>query len=269
MRTRAAAIAALLSLTLLAACGGDDEDTAATGDTTEEGTAEDGSEEEGGTDPAEDDIPEDGAVADSDVALHEAQLEVEDLGAGWELTDTKPAGEDDDEPSPLDACIPGDLDDRFDAAKVAETEERTFVQQGEGPIPAQLVSSSVALDGAALFEEMHEVLRSAEFADCAGDAFQEAMGGPDGSAEATMGDIEQEDAVVDPGDDPDLTSTGITFPVSISSGELRAEMTVVMAFINTGRVGSSMLVISERDERLPMRVAEWGGILAERLSAAR
>lgn len=258
-------LAALLALALLAGCSDDDDDGGAASDDTAVDVGDDDTPEitaDGGEEPATD--------AELQAAIETTQLEAEDLGEGWTLTGTKPAGEDagDDAPNPLEDCV-DDLGDRFDDAQLAETEERSFERQGEAPIPQQLTSSSVALDDGALFTEMHGVLRDDAFGACMATAFEQVMSEttPEG-AEITLGDIIQADTVVDPGDDADLESTGIAIPVTVTAEGITLETSVSIMFISTGQVGASLLFFGPVTELGAEEQAEFGRIVAERLSAA-
>lgn len=252
MRTRTAVLLApLLALSLLAACSGDDDDDDATpndDDTTEE-TAADGDDEQ----------------ADVGVIVERAQLEVEDLGEGWELTSTTPAGEDDDEPNPIDDCA-GDVQERFDAATVAESEERSFTQTSEdgAVLTTNLSSSAVALDDPSLFDEMHELIRSDEFAECFREAFVEASGaGPD----LTVGEIQVGDGV-DPDAAPEgLTSTSLVIPVTFEAeGIPPQESLFSITLLHLGEVGASVLLFGDAANPVAELGAELSGIVADRLA---
>lgn len=255
MRTRAlVAAAALLALPLLASCGDDDEE-ATSSDTTEQASEA----------PAEDESEAGHDLSDEDLAaaVEAAQLEPEDLGPGWELTATKgPDEEEDDEPSPIDDCLSDDLPDRFDDAAVAESEKRTFTN-AEGVIPSEVESSSVGLDDPELFDEMHALLRDPDFGTCFGEGLQE-MVTQDGT-EITVGEVEQAEQVVDPGEDPELESTGLSIPLTITAEGTTFETRATMVFLSTGHLGSSMFVFGEDGAVTEEQVAEWGRFLAERL----
>lgn len=244
MRSRAAAaVVVLLAISTLAACADDDARPAA-----EASSARDGADE-------------------LEAAVTAAQLEPDDLGPGWELTETKAPGEDDDEPNPVDECLQG-LDDRFQAATVAESEERTFTHEGESPLPAEVTSASLALDDAALFVEMHDLLRSPDFAACLHRRFEETMASLGGEAEVTVGDVAQAEGVVDPGNDAQLTSTRLSIPITIGMDGLTLDLDADMAFLSTGQLGSYVLVFASEGEVPAEAVAEWGRLLAERLIGA-
>jgi hypothetical protein len=271
MRIRAAAAASLLALALLSACS-DDDDPAV--DASASGSASD-VEAEATDDEAtvdQEELEDEPAASDADAqaAIDAAQLDAEDLGEGFALTSTKPAGEDDedDEPNPIDDCMTTDLDDRFEDATVAETEERTFTRQDGGAIPTEVSASNVALSDGDLFDEMHELLRSDEFGACMGTAFEELVAESAGGAEITLGELDVREDVVDPDAADDLTSTGIDIPVSVSSDGFTLDVEVTMAFLNTGELGSSILVFGATDERRDQELAEWGRLVAERLADA-
>lgn len=256
MRLRSTLVALLLVVALVgAACSSDDGDdeavdagdgAAQTEDAPSEAEADDGE--------------------DLELVVERAQLEVEDFGEeGWELvSDTPPDDEEDDEPNPIDECAAADLQDSFDAAKVAESNERSFQRAGAGPVPAEVQSSSIGLDDASLFEEMHELLRSPAFGTCLADALQTLLA--DGGGEAVVGEIEQSGTVVDPGDDEDLESTGLTIPITLTVEEQTFELRATMVFLNSGPVGSSLFAFAPEGEVTSEDVADWGGALAERIA---
>jgi hypothetical protein len=259
MRLRATLLSLLLAVSLIgAACSSDDDDEAVdTGDDTEQ------------TEDQVDEEEQDEATADGDLAavVDGAQLELEDLGEGWELVSDNPPTDDDeeDEPNPIDECATSELQDSFEAAKVAESNERSFRRTGTGPIPAEVQSSSIGLDDETLFEDMHEVLRSPEFGTCLGEGLQTAMAG--GGGEAVVGEVEQSDEVVDPGNDDGLQSTGITIPITLTVEGQTFELRATMVFLNSGPVGSSMFAFAPEGEVSSENVAEWGRLLAERIAA--
>lgn len=269
MRIRTAAAASLVAL-VLAACGGG-EDSAVSTDDPEDVTADEAStDDEATVDDEETSSGDADGGADLDVerlqaSVDAAQLETTDLGEGWVLTGTRPPGADDDEPSPMDACLAGDVDDRIEAGTVAESEERTFELEGEAAFPTEITSSSVALEDAALFDELHELLRSDELITCISDSFREAMAAGGDGAEITIGQFEATADVVDPDAAPDLESTGFEIPISISAEGFDADASVSMTFISTGQLGSSILVFGPADE-LGTSAGELGAILAERLA---
>lgn len=275
MRIRSAAAASLLALALLAACSDDDDSAVSTDDaeditvdeesTDDEATVDD-EETESGDSASDDDAGADVDVESLQASVDAAQLETSDLGDGWVLTGTKPAGEDDDEPSPLDDCLAGDIDERVEEGTVAESEERTFELQGETAFPTEITSSSIALEDETLFDEMHELLRSDELATCISDSFREAMASSADGAEITIGDFEATEDVVDPDAAPDLESTGFEIPLTITAEGFTADATVSMTFISTGQLGSSILVFGPSEELRTSMVAELGAILAERLA---
>lgn len=249
MRTRAAAaIVALLALSVLSGCGDDDEGARAAVD--EPAPAADGA-----------------GQPDLEAAVAAGQLEPDDLGVGWELTESKAPGEDDDEPNPVDGCLQR-LDDRFDDSKVAESEERTFQREGDAPLPAEVMSSSIAVDDAALLIEMHDLLRSPDFAACLHSGFEESMASLGGEADVTVGDVAQADGTIDSRVDPQLSSTTLSMPITTGMDGLTLDLAVQMVFLSTGQLGASILVVAPEGEVPADEVAEWGRLLAERLAGA-
>ena len=268
---RPAAAPALLVLALLAACGDDDEDTASTtnteaeAETDEESTGEESQDDEPTDEESHDEGGHDLSTADLEAAVTAAQLEQDDRVEGWSLTETQPPGAD-DEPDPIDDCFPDGLGDRIDAATVAESEERTYTFQSDDLISPQVASSSKGLDDASLFDELHEALRSEEFSTCIGAAFEREMASNE--AQTTLGEIQQSEDVVDPGDDPDLESTALTFPIAIEGEGLSVDVEVTMTFLTTGQLGSSLMAFAPEGEISSDQLAEWGRLLAERLTGA-
>jgi hypothetical protein len=253
MRIRSSLAVALLVLAPLAACGGDDDSAAATTTTTTEGS---------------DGHPTTTTEVDADVQARaeQAQLEVADLGDGWTLTKTTPPDQVDDTPNPVDECV-GDLKDRIDASQVFETDHREFTAKTDAPVPATVQSSSIAVDDPSLFAEMHDLLRGDEFGQCMGTAFQKLLEGNATGAEITIGDVIAAEQVVDPGDDPDLTSTGVTIPVTVSAEGTTLDLESSMTFISTGPVASVLIVFTPTGIVTADAIAEWGRVLAERLAA--
>ena len=261
---------AVLALALLAACS-DDDDGAVTASGS--GSASDVEAESTDDEATVDD--EELASGDVQALIDGAQLDAEDLGEGYELTATSPPDDQDDEDdeddtdageaNPIEDCLAGDLDDRFDEATVAETDERTFTQTGGAPVPAEVTASNVALDDEALFDEMHELLRSEDFATCMGDAFEAVLAESAAGADIALGDIAvAEDAVE--ADVDDLTSTTITIPVTVSAEGFSLEADVSMLFLDVGELGSSILVFGAADEGRGDDLVRWGGLVAERLA---
>lgn len=272
MRIRAAAAASLFALALLAGCGDNDEpavdasDSDASEDVEAEATDDEATVDE---DELQDQQPS-STDADAQAAIEAAQLDAQDLGEGFTLTSTKPAGEndEDDEANPIDDCMVTDLDDRFDEATIAETEERTFTREGTTTVPTEVSSSNIALSDASLFDDMHELLRSDDFGTCMGTAFEELLAEDAGGAEITLGEMEVREDVIDPDAADDLSSTSIDIPVSVSAEGFTLDVQVTMAFLNTGELGSSILVFGEADALRDQELAEWGRLVAERLADA-
>ena len=192
------------------------------------------------------------------------QLDVADLGDGWTLTDTSDPSS--DAPSPVDGCT-GAVGKQFKAAKVAKSGDRSFTKETSGAVAVQLTSSSVAISDASLFDDMHALLRDADFGTCLGVAFEKVISGTASGAQITVGTVDQAEQVVDPGDDTNLQSTGITFPVTVSTQGRSVDLLVSMTFISTGTLGASLLVFGPTDELTADVIAEWGRLLAQRLSA--
>lgn len=266
MRIRAAATAAVLALALLAGCGDDDDPSVPTGDDPSVDVEEESTDDEATVDGEE---QPDGDDTDAAAAIDAAQLEASDLGPGWELTSTTPPDTDpsDDEPTPLDDCLATDLQDAFDAGKVAETEERTFeLADGDSPLPSQVTASSVALDDADLFDQMHDVLRDEEFGQCISDGFRTLMAEQTGGqGEVTIGDIEATEGTVEV---DDAESTRLGFAMTITSQGFTFETTFGITFVNVGSLGSSLLAFGPDGGVTPEQEAEWASLLAERLAGS-
>jgi hypothetical protein len=258
MRMRTAVLAAaLLTVPLLTGCGGDDDDTASATTTTQASGADD----DAGTDAEPD--------ADAQATVDAVQLEAADLGDGWTLTETKPAGEDDDEANPLDTCMQTDIDDRIDDAKVAETDERTFTQDdgGTSPVPAQVSASAVELEDEALFQETYELIEGDEFVSCLTTALEEQMNASAPGTDVTVGEIATGPAL-DPDEFPEAGSTAITIPLSIASGEVSLDLVMSMSFVNQGSVGATLFAFGPADQPLAELAAELAGTLVSRMPAA-
>jgi hypothetical protein len=262
MRTRTAVLAlALLTVPLLAGCGGDDDDDAAGATTTTQ--AVEGSDTDDGDDAAESD-------GDAQATVDAVQLEAADLGDGWTLTETKPAGDDDDDESnPLDTCMETDIGDRMDDAKVAETEERTFTQEGDGtsPIPAQVTSSAVEIDDEGLFEETYDLVESDEFVGCLTSALDEELQSSAPDADVTIGEISTGPAL-DVDEFPEARSTAITIPLTIASSGVSVDLVMALSFVNQGAIGASLFAFGPGDQPIAELSAELAGTLASRMPAA-
>lgn len=258
---------AVLALALLAACSDDDDAVTASGTGSSSQVEAESTDDEATVDDEE--------LADADVQalIDEAQLDADDLGEGYELTATSPPDAEDDEDgdddgaeaNPIEDCLASDLDDRFDEATVAETDERTFTQTDGAPVPAEVTASNVALDDDALFDEMHDLLRSEDFATCMGDAFEALLAESAAGADIVLGEIDVAEDAVD-ADVDDLTSTTITIPVSVSAEGFSLDAEVSMLFLDVGELGSSILVFGAADEARAGELARWGGLVAERLA---
>lgn len=250
MRIRTAACIPLLALLLLAACGSDDEEP------TSSASASAPADEEATTETSEA-AEDEGADADLEAAVEAAQLEVEDLGEGWTLTETVAAGDQDESPNPLDDCV-GDLRQRIEAATVAESEQRTFTfDDGAVSVPTEVESSSVALDDEALFAEMHETFRDEAFLTCLTDTLRDQLGA---EQQVNIGEVEVTDGV-DPQAAPDAVATALLVPLETeAAGSLRLSITI----ITTGSVGTSLSVFGSPDQPIGERAVELAAVLAGR-----
>ena len=268
MRIRAAASASLLALALVAGCSDDDDPAVDASDASSDDVEAESTDDEATVDDDErDDLAD--SDADAQAAIDAAQLEAEDLGEGWTLTGTTPPSDsDDDEPNPLDDCMESDLDDQFDEATIAETDERSFSREGDGVVPTEVTASNVALSDESLFDEMHDLLRSDDFGTCMGTAFEDLLAESAAGAEVTLGDIEVTEDVVDPDAADDVSSTSIDIPVTVSSQGFTLEAEVTMAFLNVGELGGSILVFGAADDLRAESIAEWGNLVVERLAGA-
>jgi hypothetical protein len=231
MRLRPVLLAALV---VLAACGGDDDDDASGSDAPSATEAQ--------------------AVVDG------ALLDVDDLGEGWTLTNTIPAGEDDDDSTPIDECAP---DAQIEANDLAETEDREFTLEG-GLVPSQVQVSGGATADPELITRIHELLRDEAFHDCFGAAFESFLASEAG-VEIEVTPVTSEDDVVDV---DGIESTKVTLAATISAEGVSVELRFQLVVVSTAHLGMA-LVVSSSDGAVPdEQVAEWATLLGDRLTAA-
>jgi hypothetical protein len=203
----------------------------------------------------DDDAP---SAEDAQAVVDAALLDADDLGEGWELTSTTPAGENDDDSSPIDACAP---DDQVDANDLAESEDREFTLEGE-LLPSQLQVSAGATADSDLLAEIHELLADDEFQDCLGDAFQDSVGSQPG-AEVTIAEITSESDVVDT---DGVTSTQLVMPITIAADGITLELEFRFVVLTTDHIGAAIVVSSADAAVSDEQIEEWATLLSERIS---
>ncbi|HYD10043.1 MAG TPA: hypothetical protein VEA78_08065 [Acidimicrobiales bacterium] len=254
-RVRAIALAALLAVS---ACSDDGD-----GDTTPPADDAASIDEETTDDEATVDGDEQRSAVQRTVDL--AQLDEDDLGDGWRLTNTTPAGEDDDE-SPLDECVDASYLGTFDDATIAESDERTFTLSADtSPLPPQVSSRAEALDDATLLSQRHDVLASDDFADCIATTFQDVATQQmvRGGGEATVGDVEVRTDVVDV---DGAESSRLSVPITLTTEGLTYELAISATYVDIGPLGVNLFVYGSAGTVTLEQELEWASLLAERLA---
>jgi hypothetical protein len=203
---------------------------------------------------------EDGAPSadEAQEIVDAALLDADDLGEGWELTGTTPAGENDDDSSPIDDCAP---DEQLDANDLAESEDRELTLEGE-LLPSQVQVSAGASADSELLAGIHDLLGDEEFQDCLGAAFEESVGSQPG-AEMTVGEITSEDDVVDV---DGVASTQLVMPITVAAEGISLELEFRFVVLTTDHIGAAIVVSSTDGAVSDGDVEEWATLLAERIS---
>jgi hypothetical protein len=203
---------------------------------------------------------EDGAPSadEAQEIVDAALLDADDLGEGWELTGTTPAGENDDDSSPIDDCAP---DEQLDANDLAESEDRELTLEGE-LLPSQVQVSAGASADSELLAGIHDLLGDEEFQGCLGAAFEESVGSQPG-AEMTVGEITSEDDVVDV---DGVASTQLVMPITVAAEGISLELEFRFVVLTTDHIGAAIVVSSTDGAVSDDDVEEWATLLAERIS---
>ena len=255
VRRLALAALALLVLALLAACGGDDEEAGAPGDS------------------ADDDAPAAFTEADARQAAEASLLTLDDFPSGWT---SKPAEADDDddfEPEglPPDCALIFAQGEETDDDTVAEVVSDDFVGRND-----EEVSSEVSVLKSARLAEFQFDMMQGFFDTCSGpmeEAFQtmfeEEMAADQAAGEepveVTLSDFRfREQAFPDYGDDSLAMEIAFSMQASFIAFDLEVDIILV-------RVGPMMGTVSFGSFLEPVDPAleeELAGLLAERMEAA-
>jgi hypothetical protein len=196
---------------------------------------------------------------DAQAIVDAALLDADDLGGGWELTSTTPAGEDGDDAG-FQECAPDSID--MNADDLASSEAREFTLEGE-LLPTTVQVSASATADRDLLGDIHALLGDAAFKECVGAALEESLGSQPG-AEMTVGEIASENDVVDV---DGISSTQLDIPLTISASGLDVEMEITIVFITTGHVGALLFIGAPIDGGLSDdEIDDWATLLAERIS---
>lgn len=274
-RTAVRALAGACALTLLlAACGGDDDDTAdVVGDDTEQTTEaadetttsteapdettttaadDDGTTTTEADDPADPDDPDDaggGTEGDPDaVALAQSiNLTLDDFDEGW--TETPP--DDDDGGQNIDQCFETDIE----AVTVGEAETGSFAYEPDEESLQITTMQTVVLDSPETAEAIVAEFRGDAFAACAADVMRSGFG--EGAAV---------DVSVVP-DEPTWTeeSTGLVGDITVPDGEGAPLAGVVdLHVLRTDRVVSFTATIDVGVDGIEGLLGQIYGTIAER-----
>jgi hypothetical protein len=203
---------------------------------------------------------DDGAPSadDAQAIVDAALLDADDLGGGWELTSTTPAGEDGDDAG-FQECAPDSID--MNADDLASSEAREFTLEGE-LLPTTVQVSASATADRDLLGDIHALLGDAAFKECVGAALEASVGSQPG-AEMTVGEITSEDDVVDV---DGVTSTQLVMPITIAAEGITLELEFRFVVLSTDHIGAALVVSSADGSVSEDDVEAWATLLAERIS---
>lgn len=184
-----------------------------------------------------------------------ALLDADDLGAGWQLTDTI-AADDEDVESPLDDCIAAD---EVDLGDLALSEERRFSMATEVIVPAEVGVSAGASSDAARMARLHDTLARDSFQSCVRETFERELAGTGG---AEVGEIEVDDDLADV---DDVTVSRLIVPLTFVNDQFSLEATIDVVIVTTGQVGGQIFAFGPRGTIVEEDLAHWATLMGERL----